>query len=146
MRNKLAVETKIHEMKSIPPESVPEVGNPASFTCAECGGPIEEIHEGSVVRFRCQVGHGFTAHALLLGRLQKSEDSVWNLVSNFMEAARLADLLGRQAQKEGLGSVMKKFKSVHKTCSELANLFRGSVLKIPDATLDQLTPDRRRPT
>jgi two-component system, chemotaxis family, protein-glutamate methylesterase/glutaminase len=145
MRSKLAIETRLHELRSVPPENVPEVGQASSYTCAECGGPIEEIHEGTVVRFRCQVGHGFTVHALLLGRLQKAEEATWNLVSTFMESARLSDLLGRQAQREGLASVARKFKQVHDSCTELADLFRSAVQRIPDATLDATTPDRKRP-
>jgi len=146
MHSKLAAETMIHQLKRIPPENVPEIGKPTSYTCAECGGPIEEIQEGTVIRFRCQVGHGFTAHALLLGRLQKSEESVWGLVSNFMEASRLADLLSRQPRKEGMPSVAKKFQRVRDGCKALAALMQGAVEKIPDATLDGTTRDRRRPT
>ena len=146
MPSKPAGDTEIYSMKRIPPGRVPEVGKSSSYTCAHCGGPLEEIREGSVLRFRCQVGHGFSAHALLLGRLQKSEDAIWSLVSSFMESSRLSELLGNQARKEGMTAIARKLKRVRDECADLADLFRDAILKIPDVSLDEKTPEHRRST
>jgi two-component system chemotaxis response regulator CheB len=36
-------------------------GPPSPFTCPDCGGTLWEIKEPGLVRYRCHVGHGFTA-------------------------------------------------------------------------------------
>src|SRR5215212_9137289 len=36
-------------------------GELSQFTCPECSGPLYEIQSGDLVRFRCKVGHAFTA-------------------------------------------------------------------------------------
>src|SRR5262249_36868835 len=37
-----------------------EIGRPSTFGCPECGGPLNQITEGDVVRFRCHVGHAWS--------------------------------------------------------------------------------------
>jgi two-component system chemotaxis response regulator CheB len=32
---------------------------PSPFTCPDCGGTLWELNEGSLVRYRCHVGHSF---------------------------------------------------------------------------------------
>jgi two-component system chemotaxis response regulator CheB len=39
------------------------------FTCPECSGPLFEIRDGRFLRFRCRVGHAYTAENML----EKSE-------------------------------------------------------------------------
>jgi two-component system chemotaxis response regulator CheB len=42
-----------------------KLGTPSPFTCPECQGPLWEIGDASMLRFRCHVGHAFTADAML---------------------------------------------------------------------------------
>lgn len=35
------------------------------FTCPECNGSLWEIEDGGLLRYRCHIGHGFTAEAVL---------------------------------------------------------------------------------
>jgi two-component system chemotaxis response regulator CheB len=41
------------------------LGEPASFSCPECQGTLWEIDDPSVLRYRCRVGHAFTAETVL---------------------------------------------------------------------------------
>ena len=41
------------------------LGTPSRFTCPECHGALWEIDDGSMLRFRCHVGHAFTADTVL---------------------------------------------------------------------------------
>lgn len=48
-----------------------KIADPVPLSCPGCGGTMSEIRR-SPLRFRCQVGHGYTAEALA----QEQEDSV----------------------------------------------------------------------
>jgi two-component system chemotaxis response regulator CheB len=39
-------------------------GKPSVLSCPQCGGVLNEIDAGGQIRFRCQVGHGFTPDGL----------------------------------------------------------------------------------
>src|SRR5262249_56928157 len=39
-------------------------GKPSAFSCPECHGVLWEINEGEMVRYRCRVGHAYSAESL----------------------------------------------------------------------------------
>ncbi len=59
------------------PESI-QVGPPTRLSCPQCGGVLNEVAEPGPTRFRCQIGHAFTAELLVaaqdeeLGRAMES--------------------------------------------------------------------------
>lgn len=64
-----------------------ELGPPSSFTCPDCNGNLSTIRDGS---YRCQVGHAWSAEALLQARDQEVEGALWVAVRSLQEKARLA--------------------------------------------------------
>lgn len=58
-------------------EALNRVGKPSTFTCPECQGPLWELRSGRLVRFRCQVGHGFTAESMLTTQQDVVERTLW---------------------------------------------------------------------
>jgi two-component system chemotaxis response regulator CheB len=41
-------------------------GPPSPFTCPECSGPLWQLEEGELVRYRCRVGHSYTEDAMVV--------------------------------------------------------------------------------
>jgi two-component system, chemotaxis family, protein-glutamate methylesterase/glutaminase len=98
-RKRLKAETAIIRMEASARE-VEKLGDPVALTCPDCGGPILEIADGGIPRYRCQVGHGFTGPAMLAGRLESVERELWHLVSSLQEAARVAETLAKASRNE----------------------------------------------
>lgn len=93
-------------------------GKPSTFACPECHGVMWELEEGGLLRFRCRVGHAFTADSLTLAISDATEDALWAAMRALEEKAGLmrrvaprsakslrkdfqeqAEILGKQAQE-----------------------------------------------
>lgn len=67
-----------------------ELGPPSTFTCPDCNGSLSTVRNGG---YRCQVGHAWSAEALLQARDQEVEGALWVAVRSLQEKARLAHRL-----------------------------------------------------
>jgi len=59
------------------------------WICPECHGPLKEIHDGSVPRFRCRVGHEYTTDTLLQAHGDSMERALWTAAQVLEERAEL---------------------------------------------------------
>jgi len=80
-------------------ETDEQLGEVSRFTCPECGGALWEIDDSSLLRYRCHVGHAFTADAVLHAQTNRAEEMLWTLMRSHQERAALAR---RMAQQERL--------------------------------------------
>ena len=60
----LALEVQIAAGWPSTTEMIAEIANPVALSCPTCSGVLSEIAEPSRLRFRCQIGHAYTADAL----------------------------------------------------------------------------------
>lgn len=80
-----------------------QLGAPSGYTCPDCNGSLVSISEGN---FRCQVGHAWTADALLAARDSEVEGALWVALRSLQEKARLARQL---ADKAGPGPLNVRY-------------------------------------
>jgi two-component system chemotaxis response regulator CheB len=75
---------------------------PSGFTCPECGGALWELKDGKLLRFRCHVGHGYTAESLQAEQSNGLEAAMWTALRALEEHAALRR---RMAERAGRGRV-----------------------------------------
>lgn len=75
------------------------LGSPAVFACPECGGTLWETNESDLIRFRCRVGHAFTAQTLLAEQMEAVEDAFWVALRALEESAALATRMAERARE-----------------------------------------------
>ena len=73
------------------------LGTPSRFTCPECHGSLWEIEDGTMLRYRCHVGHAFAAEAVLASQGEEIDRLLGTLLRSHQERAALAH---RMAQHE----------------------------------------------
>jgi two-component system chemotaxis response regulator CheB len=72
-------------------------GKPAAFACPECHGVMWETEEGKLLRFRCRVGHAYTAEALRTALSDSVEEALWAAMRTLEEKAALLRRIGTRA-------------------------------------------------
>ena len=73
-----------------------ELGPPTALTCPECGGALWDVTEGGLVRFRCHVGHSYSAASVLTQQSEDLERSLWTAVRALQERAAMARRVARR--------------------------------------------------
>ena len=70
-------EAKIAEADMVEIEKHDHVGHSSEFACPECGGVLWEIEQRDLLRFRCRVGHAYTADHLESAQRHAVESALW---------------------------------------------------------------------
>ncbi|ESW89130.1 protein-glutamate methylesterase [Mesorhizobium sp. LSJC285A00] len=74
-----------------------QLGTPSTFVCPECHGPLWEIEDGPITRYRCHTGHAFGADVLMQAQADDAEQALWSLLRAHQQRAELAK---RTAKRE----------------------------------------------
>jgi two-component system chemotaxis response regulator CheB len=111
------------EMHS-PREAHDPPGEPSGFACPECGGVLNEVHDSGMVRFRCRVGHSFTAEAALVQQRVQIEGALWAALRALEEQAELARRMGERARRHGNLHSAARFEGRHEEARGQADVLR----------------------
>jgi two-component system chemotaxis response regulator CheB len=76
-------------------------GTPTRFTCPECRGAIQEIRENGLVRYRCRVGHAYSAADLSSEKARAVEDALWLALQTLQEREQMLRTMSDQDRERG---------------------------------------------
>jgi two-component system chemotaxis response regulator CheB len=114
-----------------PDSPLPPGARPVLLGCPDCGGALWQLGEDDVLRYRCRVGHGFTALSLLAGQLSTAEEALWYAYRALDERAVLADRLARRATTSGHDRSVARFEAERDRAREQAEAIRTLLLQEP---------------
>lgn len=116
-----------------------QIGQPSEFSCPECGGVLHELHNDDIVRFRCRVGHAFSAESTLAEQAEALETALWSALNTLEESASLSQRMARRAQQSGRDWMARRFEEKAREAQQHAQTIREVLLKdsseLPDAPL-----------
>jgi two-component system chemotaxis response regulator CheB len=101
-----------------------KLGNLSRFSCPECHGTLWEIEDGSMIRFRCHVGHAYTADTVLSSQAEEVERTLWTLLRSQQERAALARRMAAQERLTNRG-LARDLEVRAKDYEAAADLVRG---------------------
>ena len=87
------------------------LGKLAPFTCPECHGALWQIEDGSMLRFRCHVGHAYTADAVLSAQGDEIDRTLGHLQRSHAERAALARRMAGMERAEDRHNLADHFES-----------------------------------
>jgi two-component system chemotaxis response regulator CheB len=67
-----------------------ELGNPTPYSCPDCNGTLWEMQDGNLLRYRCRVGHAYTAASMVEAQAQAVERALWEAVRVLEESASMS--------------------------------------------------------
>ncbi len=77
------------------------VGEPSPYSCPDCGGVLNGVEDGTLLRFRCRVGHAYNAETLLEAQDDTIEDALFTALRALEERGDVSDRLARAAATGG---------------------------------------------
>jgi two-component system chemotaxis response regulator CheB len=116
-------------------------GTPAVYACPECQGTLWEMHEGDLVRYRCRVGHAYSAESLLDEKSHDLEAALWAALRALEEKASLAGRLKQRALEQGHMLVAERFEEQEQDARLRAEVVRGTILNSAGGTAPEYTAD-----
>ena len=112
-------------------------GEPTPFTCPECGGVIWELADGELTRFRCHVGHSFSAESMLELQSDSVETALWTALRVLEERADLLRRLAGRQHERGHEFSAKGFERRAREVSERAEVLREAISRGEAAPADE---------
>ena len=84
-------------------------GPATALTCPDCGGAIWEHVDGELVRYRCHVGHAYTADSMVGAQANVVEAALWIAVRALEEKAHLSRRLAERTSGRGLERLAQRY-------------------------------------
>lgn len=105
-------------------------GSPSAFTCPDCGGTLFEGDAEGLLRFRCRVGHAYSADALLILKQEHLESALHGAIVALEERADLSRRIGRRMEEAGKRRIADRYFAQADETEEQARVVRGAVGKL----------------
>src|SRR6185312_1248145 len=126
------LEVEIAAGERIGSDRLKAIADPAPFTCPGCGGVLSHVNAGPPLRFRCQVGHAYTADALAKeqeGRVDEAQRVALRIIE---ERAELVQRMAEDGRQAGRRAVAEMYEARANEYREYADMIRRVVLQSLD--------------
>jgi two-component system chemotaxis response regulator CheB len=102
-------------------------GQPSQWPCPDCDGVLWEIREEEPLRFRCRVGHAWSAETLLHQQGGDVEAALWVALRSLEDRVALSETMARRAEAGGRTMSASRFRSDLDTMTKSIDVLRRLV-------------------
>lgn len=109
-------------------ENVEQIGIRTTYTCPECSGSIWQIGDEDPLRFRCHVGHSYTADIFLAEQTHNLENALWSAVRALEEKVTFSRQMAERMKNYNLHNAVKKYEDYARNLDKEVSLVREVIL------------------
>jgi two-component system, chemotaxis family, protein-glutamate methylesterase/glutaminase len=120
----MELESKIAGLDPTVIDSEGQVGELSAFSCPECAGPLYEIHDGELLRFRCRVGHAYTTESVLEEKSEVLENVLYMALNTLEESAAMVERLATRSHENGHNHAAARFEERAREAKRRASVIR----------------------
>lgn len=106
------------------------LGPVSGFSCPDCAGSLIEIEPGED-RYRCRVGHAWSAEALLSAQGEALERAMWMALRTLDEKVTLATRMCEQSRRRGTHLLAQRYERLAEESLEAADVLRKHLTSAP---------------
>jgi two-component system chemotaxis response regulator CheB len=128
----IRLEVEIAAGERIGSDSLMVMADPVALTCPACGGVLSQVKDARPTRFRCQVGHGFTADTLAKEQEGRVDEALRVALRIIEERAELVQRMAAEGRRAGRAAVAEMYEVRAAEYREYADMIRRVVLKSLD--------------
>jgi two-component system chemotaxis response regulator CheB len=125
----IRLEVDIAAGERIDAERFQRIADPTALTCPSCGGVLSAIEDGRPLRFRCQVGHAFTADVLATEQEGRVDEALRVALRIIEERAELVHRMAEDGRRTGRRAVAEMYDERAKEYRAYAETIRQAVLR-----------------
>ena len=141
LQDKAFEETKISEMDMSEIENDERPDRPSAFACPDCGGVLWEIEENGFLRFRCRVGHAYTARNLGAEQRHAVEAALWSALRALEESASMFRRMAERSVSMHHESTARKYTERADNTSANAKVLRDFLIQVNQGDSDWFMED-----
>jgi two-component system chemotaxis response regulator CheB len=120
-------EARIAAQEAPLPEHLSRLGNPIHMTCPQCGGVLNEVSDAGSARFRCQIGHAFTAEGLVAAQNEELERALESAARMHRDRVVLLRRLQHMSTARSLWHTAERWRAGAEESERAANLIGEAI-------------------
>jgi two-component system, chemotaxis family, protein-glutamate methylesterase/glutaminase len=133
-------EASIAEFNMPEIEDESRYGTPSAFACPDCGGVLWELEDEGFLRFRCRVGHAFTARHLGAEQQQALETALWSALRALEENASLYHRMADRASNASHAQTEQQYRERATNITTNAHILRDFLIRANQDQGNDLEP------
>jgi len=111
-------------------QEMDRIGRRSVLTCPECNGTMWEINEGDLVRYRCHIGHAYTAEVMSLALDENLRRALASGLRAIEERIALVRRLEKQASEAGREQLAERWERKAQEFEDEQMLLRDTIRRI----------------
>ena len=115
------------------PEPV-QLGRPSRLSCPQCGGVLNEVNEEGSTRFRCQIGHAFTAESLVAAQDDELERALESAVRMHRERVVLFRRMQEKSEAQAMPHAAARWRAGADESEHAAKVIGEAIANLHKAT------------
>lgn len=122
--DEMSLETKYATLDAGVLERYAPPGESSGYSCPACGGVLWELEDPDLLRYRCRVGHAYTADSGVEGQSETIEAALWTALRALQERAQLCERLAARLADRGADRSRGRFEALAGEAREQAETIR----------------------